>query len=382
MIELFTIGKVHIYLLNIAFVAISLLFVILSRKWIKKNLVKFLDKRDWNTINEDKLVKLLLQIIYILGVIMIYRSLAAFNPVISVKNILAISILDLSHETIKNGAKIREGINLTVGKLVTFFVILFFAKIIFQIFRIAFYKSTKDKEWIDESRRYTIVQLSKYFIFTFAILAGLSSAGIPITLIYGGATAILVGLGLGLQEMFTDVVSGFILLVDGSVRVNDIVEIGDVIAKVEKINIRTSFVKTMDGKTIIVPNSKLTEENVINWTVSEHITRFHVSVGVAYGSDTEKVKNLLYKVALDHPLVDKRRKIVVMFQDFGDSSLKFDLFFWAARSWEIMVIKSDIRFAIDKAFRENDIQIPFPQRDLHIKSDFRANVQNQATKEI
>lgn len=376
MIELFSIGKVHVYLLNLVFVAVTILFIILSRKWVRSKLIAFLDKRDWSTINEDKLTKLLIQVIYFLGIIMIYRSIAAFNPEISVKNILAINVLDFRTD------KTPDAINLTIGKFLTFFIIVFLARIIFQIFRIAFYKSTKEKEWIDESRRYTIVQLSKYFIFTFAIIAGISAIGIPVTVILGGATAVMVGLGLGLQEMFTDVVSGFILLFDGSVRVNDIVEIGDMIAKVEKINIRTSFVKTMDGKTIIVPNSKLTEENVINWTVSEHITRFHVSVGVAYGSDTEKVRNILYKVALDHPLVDKRRKIVVMFQDFGDSSLKFDLFFWAARSWEIMVIKSDIRFAIDKAFRENDIQIPFPQRDLHIKSDFRTNIQNQNTSDI
>jgi len=192
----------------------------------------------------------------------------------------------------------------------------------------------------------------------------------------------MVGVCLVFQDVFRDVVSGFILLFDGSVRVKDIVEIGDMVARVEKINIRTSYVKTMDGKIIVVPNSKLTEENVINWTISDKITRFHVSVGVAYGSDTEKVKNILYQVALNHPLVDKRRKIVVMFQDFGDSALQFDLYFWAARSWEIMEIKSDIRFAIDKAFRENDIQIPFPQRDLHIKSDFRTSMRDQNSDSV
>lgn len=382
MIELFSIGKVNVYILNIVLVAATITLVFFARKWTKKNLLNFLEKRDWSTINEDKLVKLILQIIYILGFAMIYRSLAVYNPVISVKNILAINVFDFRTEGIVDGKKTIEGIHLTVGKFVTFFVILFIAKILFQIFRIAFYKSTKEKEWIDDSRRYTIVQLSKYFIFTFAILAGLSSAGIPITMILGGGAALMVGLGLGLQEMFTDVVSGFILLFDGSVRVKDIVEIGDMIARVEKINIRTSYVKTMDGKIIVVPNSKLTEENVINWTISDKITRFNVSVGVAYGSDTEKVKNILYQVALNHPLVDKRRKIVVMFQDFGDSALQFDLYFWAARSWEIMVIKSDIRFAIDKAFRENDIQIPFPQRDLHIKSDFRTSMRDQNSDSV
>jgi len=192
MIELFSIGKVNVYILNIVLVAATITLVFFARKWTKKNLLNFLEKRDWSTINEDKLVKLILQIIYILGFAMIYRSLAVYNPVISVKNILAINVFDFRTEGIVDGKKTIEGIHLTVGKFVTFFVILFIAKILFQIFRIAFYKSTKEKEWIDDSRRYTIVQLSKYFIFTFAILAGLSSACIPITMIFGGGAAFMV----------------------------------------------------------------------------------------------------------------------------------------------------------------------------------------------
>ena len=106
-----------------------------------------------------------------------------------------------------------------------------------------------------------------------------------------------------------------------------------------------------------------------NWSISAKVTRFHIDVSVAYGTDTQLVKEVLYNVALKHPSVDKKNNIIVMFNDFGDSGLQFQLYFWAQRTWDIMVIKSDIRFEVDKAFRENNITIPFPQRDLHIISD-------------
>ena len=141
------------------------------------------------------------------------------------------------------------------------------------------------------------------------------------------------------------------------------------ICKVDHIYIRTSQLKTLDGKTIIVPNSNLTKDNVINWSISDKVTRFYISVGVAYGSDTQKVKEILYQCALKHPMVEKRRNIAVILEDFGNYSLNFKVFFWAKKTWEILNIKSDIRFAIDQAFRKNNIKIPYPQRDLHIVSD-------------
>ena len=143
------------------------------------------------------------------------------------------------------------------------------------------------------------------------------------------------------------------------------------ICKINQIFIRTSQLKTLDGKTIIVPNGYLTRESVINWSISDKVTRFHISVGVAYGSDTQLVKEVLYQSALKHPLVEKRRNITIELEDFGDHALRFKVYFWAKQTWEIINIKSDIRLAIDQAFRNNEIKIPFPQRDLHLVSDSR-----------
>ena len=141
----------------------------------------------------------------------------------------------------------------------------------------------------------------------------------------------------------------------------------------DNIFIRTSQLKTLDGKTIIVPNNSLTSERVINWTISDKVTRFNISVGVGYGSDTQMVKEILYQSALKHPLVEKRRNITIELEDFGDHALRFNVYFWAQQTWEIVNIKSDIRLTIDQAFRNNKIKIPYPQRDLHIVSDSRKN---------
>ena len=158
----------------------------------------------------------------------------------------------------------------------------------------------------------------------------------------------------------------------------EVLEVGDIvempnseICKVDHIYIRTSQLKTLDGKTIIVPNGYLTKENIINWTISDKITRFNISLSVSYGSDTQAVKEILYQCALKHPLVEKRRNITIELEDFGDDGLKFKVYFWAKKTWEIINIKSDIRLAIDQAFRNNNIRIPFPQRDLHLISDNR-----------
>jgi small-conductance mechanosensitive channel len=183
-----------------------------------------------------------------------------------------------------------------------------------------------------------------------------------------------VGIGFGLQSILADVFSGVILLFDGSIKVGDVVEMpNQEICKVNHIFIRTSQLKTLDGKTIIVPNGYLTRESVTNWTISDKVTRFNISVGVGYGSDTQLVKEILYQCALKHPLVEKRRNITIELEDFGEHALRFKVYFWAQQTWQIINIKSDIRLAIDQAFRNNEIKIPYPQRDLHIVSDLRKN---------
>ena len=310
---------------------------------------------------EFSLRKLINQVILAFAILFAYAAMAYGNEDFSLSNIFQIELFSY-----KLGATARH---LRIGQIFGVFVLVFMTKVIMNILRVVLHRALKDKQWIDEARRYTIVQMTKYVLYTICIIMILNILFGDISKIFWGASALFVGLGLGLQEFFTDVVSGFILLNDGSIKVGDIVELEGHVARIEKINIRTSHVRTTEGKIIIVPNSKFTEEYLTNWSVSDKITRFHVEVSVAYGTDTALVKDLLYGVALQHPMVDKEREILVLFKHFGDNGLEFQLYFWAKRSWDILTIKSDIRFAIDRVFRENNVRIPYPQRDLHIVSD-------------
>ena len=150
--------------------------------------------------------------------------------------------------------------------------------------------------------------------------------------------------------------------------VGDVVEITNhQVGTVRKIGARTATIETRDDIIIFVPNSKLIGENVVNWSHVERKARFHVKVGVAYGSDTALVRELLIKVALAHERVIQTPQPIVRFLDFGNSSLDFEVLFWSRDLIRIEDVKSDIRFAIDQAFRENGVEIPFPQRDLWIR---------------
>jgi small-conductance mechanosensitive channel len=189
-----------------------------------------------------------------------------------------------------------------------------------------------------------------------------------VTILIASSAALFVGIGLGLQDIFKDIISSFFLLFERSVVVGDVVEMEGIVGCVQEINIRTSKIKTRNDITIIVPNSQLLRDKVINWSEENPRTRFIINVGVAYGSDTALVERLLVEAAMEHERVHKNPKPFVRFTDFGNSVLSFELLFWSNNIWEIEVVKSDLRFSIDQKFRESGVHIPFPQRDLHLKS--------------
>lgn len=255
----------------------------------------------------------------------------------------------------------------TLYNILAFVGILVGARILVYFITVVVDKSLGNKEWVDNSKRYTIVKLVKYFIYTIALLLSIESLGINLSILLAGSAALFVGIGLGLQNTFNDMVSGLILLFEGVVKKGDIVDIGNTVGRVEQLDIRTSKIKTRDGIIIIVPNSHLINNEVINWSHSDLITRFKITVGVAYGSDTALVKKILLDVSEKHPDVITTKPTIVRFEDFGDSALIFELFFWAQKTWEIEIIKSDLRFRIDEEFRKQGVTIPFPQRDVHMK---------------
>lgn len=171
----------------------------------------------------------------------------------------------------------------------------------------------------------------------------------------------------GLQHTFNDFISGVILLFDGSVAVGNVVQVGELIGRIKKINIRTTTLETPESISVIVPNSQFTQDRVINWSHNVEATRFSVQVGGAHGgSAVAKVMEALYKATTPHRAVLKHPPAVARFMDFSDSALLFEILFWTEEVFSVEFIKSDLRVSIDAAFRQEGIRILFPQRDLHI----------------
>ena len=260
-----------------------------------------------------------------------------------------------------------NSINFKISNILKALLILLIARLLIWVIVQLFLQGYYNRKEINIGSQYAINQLLTYFLYVVAILLAMENLGVKMTIIWGGAAALLVGIGLGLQQTFNDFFSGIILLFERSVEVKDVVEIDGLVGTVKKIGLRTSTINTLDNISVVVPNSKLTSENVINWSHYDDKARFKVVVGVAYGSDTEKVKEALLVSAKEVEYILAFPAPLVRFVAFGDSSLNFELHFWTRRFLAIEDIKSDLHFAIDKAFREEKIQIPFPQRDVWIK---------------
>lgn len=249
-------------------------------------------------------------------------------------------------------------------KILSGLMILLVARLLLWIITEIFLYGVYNRRRIDPGSRFAINQLIKYFVYFIAILVALDHVGINMTLIWTGAAALLVGIGLGLQQTFNDFISGVVLLFERTTSVGDILEFGDKVGQVKKIGLRASTLETRYNKSVVVPNSKLVNDNVINWSHYQNRVRFEVAISVSYGSDTAKVKEILIEVATSHKDVLKFPPPFVRFSNFGNSSLDFHLSFFSRNYLLIEDVKSDLRFEIDKQFREAGVTIPFPQLDI------------------
>ncbi len=221
----------------------------------------------------------------------------------------------------------------------------------------------------DQGKSRSVYKFLSYTIWVVAFVIILGSTGLELKVLYGAGAALLVGIGFGLQQIFADLISGIFLLFEGNLKEGDVVELKNgIIGKVAYIGIRTSKILTRDDYTMIVPNTQFITNEVINWTHNEENTRFQIDVGVAYGSDVRLVESVLLDCAKGHPGISNQPKPFVRFDNFGNSSLDFQLFFWSTKTFRIENLKSELRFNIDDGFRKNEIQIPFPQVDVHMKT--------------
>jgi small-conductance mechanosensitive channel len=251
--------------------------------------------------------------------------------------------------------------SLTVSDIFLIVLLLLLAYLVIYESRKILFKRAEAHRKTASGRYYAYAQLIKYIVYLFTFFILLDILNINLTMIKAGGAALLVGLGFGLQHTFNDFVSGVIILSEGSLQVGNIVEIENIVGRVKQIGIRTSTITTRDGVTIIVPNSKLVSDNVVNWSHQDvDRTRFNIRFNVAIDSDLDKVKNILLTIASENKDVVKNPAPKVRLYDFNESGIVIDLLFWTVNMFFVETVKSDIRFRIVNEFRNADIHFAFP----------------------
>ena len=221
---------------------------------------------------------------------------------------------------------------------------------------------------IDRGARFAIITIGRYILVTVGVVIAFGRIGIGWSKVQWLVAAMTVGLGFGLQEIFANFISGLIILFEQPVRVDDVVTVGDVTGRVAKIKIRATTIRKWDQRELIVPNKEFITGRLINWTLSDSLLRMIFPVGIAYGSDIRKAERVLYEIAEAEPKVLGDPKPVVIFTGFGASSLDFELRVYFTGMDTYLPLWHDVNCAIDDAFRKADIEIAFPQHDLHLRS--------------
>jgi small-conductance mechanosensitive channel len=274
---------------------------------------------------------------------------------------------------------IKEFLSISLFKLggsdITLWTIVYLILLLFLLFFI----TAKLKRWIvykllEKSKielgvRIALGTFVRYIILALGFIIILQTVGINLNSLTILAGALGVGIGFGLQNITNNFVSGIIILLERPIKVGDRVQVGEILGDVVNISMRSTTVVTNDNIAVIVPNSDFISSQVINWSFTDRNVRMNIPVGVSYNSEPEQVKKILLEVAEDDPAVLKTPKPDVIFDSFGDSSLNFILRVWSQQlSNKLFILKSQLYFEIFKRFKDAGIEIPFPQRDLHIKN--------------
>ncbi|MCK5440887.1 MAG: mechanosensitive ion channel [Maribacter sp.] len=290
-----------------------------------------------------------------------------------VREVIEKDIWESIKEFLDLGLHIGEGdtsINVTVGLLVMLSIAFVLTGLALKWLGIFF---TRKMNQDDKLKFISVFQFIKYTVYVIVVLITISASGIDITILITASAALFVGLGLALRELFQDVIGGIFIIVDKSLSVGDIIEVNGKIGKVIEIKLRTVRAITREDKVLIIPNHKFISDIIYNYTQNHKTTREKVNVGVAYGSDVQLVTKVLEEVVSNQKGVLKNPKPFVLFEDFGDSALLFSLNFFVTDSFFNPMIKSELRYKIDAKFRELDITIPFPQRDIHVFQQSKNN---------
>jgi small-conductance mechanosensitive channel len=264
--------------------------------------------------------------------------------------------------------KINIGsLSFTFGSIILFIAILYFTYLIAKFTKQIIEREVLSKHEMKRGMAASISLTVRIFVVFFGALLALSVTGMDFSKIGIIAGALSVGIGFGLQNIVSNFISGLILIYEKPVQEGDTVEVDTLLGRVSNIGIRSSTITTYDGAEVVVPNSNLISNQLINWTLSDNKKRIEVKVGVAYESDPHLVLELLLNAALSHERVLQYPEPRPLFVGFGDNSLNFRLLFWV-RFEEGLATQSDVVLKIYDILKENNIEIPFPQLDLHVKS--------------
>lgn len=300
-------------------------------------------------------------IIWFLVLIYISRSFPqtrqlSFNAIEVIANSLVTELFSLG-----NNRYSFLDIFLLIAMLVALFII---AKTIARILKSRFLSLTG----LSRAAQDTIILITNYIFVFIGIIVILQLWGLDISSLTVFAGVLGVGVGFGIQGIAKEFISGLILIFERPIQVGDFVDVGGLMGTVERISVRSTEIRTIDEIAVILPNSRFLESEVINWSHGSPISRLKIPVGVAYGSDLTIVRNALLDAAEEHNEVLNHPAPRVFFIGFGESALNFQLLVWIPKPYKQFQIKSDLYFIIDSIFRKREIEIPFPQRDLHLRS--------------
>jgi small-conductance mechanosensitive channel len=263
--------------------------------------------------------------------------------------------------------RVLLGLRLSVKGLLLAVIIFCLTHVLTRIGRRLLSEKVLDSRNFERGLKDSIITITTYVVWGLGLILALGVLGVNATSLAVVFGALSIGIGFGLQNIFNNFISGLILLFERPIQVGDYVEVNGVWAEVKRINVRSTIVQTFDNATVIIPNSDFISQQVTNWSFKDPRMRRFVDVGVAYGSDIELVRQTLLDIAANTPNVLNVPQPDVLFLDHGDSALIFRLRFWAHVD-NYYSTTTDVRFELDRRFRELNIEIAFPQRDIHIRS--------------
>ena len=283
----------------------------------------------------------------------------------TVKDLISSFLYYFSKPVIIND-HIKISLQGTLIIIITFLLTKYFLKVITNLF--------SRRLTVDNRLKFnSLFVFFKYFIYAVVGIIIFQEMGISVTPLLAASTALLVGVGLALQTLFQDIISGIFILIDESIKVGDIIEFNDKVVRVEEIKLRTTRAVTIDNKMMIIPNHHFLTNSLYNWTQNNKQTNDSITIGVAYGSNVNLVRDLLKQAAMENSNVLSKLEPYVFFEDFGDSALVFRIRYAIDNGFAAQITQSEIRFRINELFESNNISIPFPQRDIHIVSTVENN---------